>query len=94
MDSMDTVDRAVGDPGGQVIIDDEVVKLRYIIFILNRKKALSRLKMSNPIKSDAVKKKKKWLGEISQAKMFQQNLWIYKSYYMNFKHKNMRHMPL
>jgi len=28
MDSMDTVDRAVGDPGGQVIIDDEVVKLR------------------------------------------------------------------
>ena len=54
---MDTVDRAVGDPGGQVIIDDEVVKLRYIIFILNHKKALSRLKMSNPIKSDAVKKK-------------------------------------
>ena len=53
---MDTVDRAVGDPGGQVIIDDEVVKLRYIIFILNHKKALSRLKMSNPIKSDAVKK--------------------------------------
>ena len=65
---MDTVDRAVGDPGGQVIIDDEVVKLRYIIFILNHKKALSRLKMSNPIKSDAVKKKKKitWRNLSSQ----------------------------
>ena len=55
---MDTVDRAVGDPGGQVIIDDEVVKLRYIIFILNHQKSMrSRLKMSNPIKSNAVKKK-------------------------------------
>ena len=32
--------------------------------------------------------------EISQVKMFNTNLLKNKSYYMNFKHKNMSYMPL